>query len=284
MFSQRYLTFSIERFIYLNNRSISTITTASRLAETTYYGYLSHGDGISAVIKELRRSNTGALDPLSAGIKFARCKTSTLSPDMDFDLIFGLYITSSAEYRAFNSLSENVSIDFASRELYFQASRLFLNWFTVEALIAASARLFHSLMTRFVKKFSRWAQLVGAWTERRLLCPLIPWAGPGWESELQCGGGLTQSMLFKPFLNLNIWIMPPMVLRSFRYWPCHTHAEVYVRVLVLVGSAEFYNFEFFSIEQHLPILWTTQLVPQDSVEAIPALLVKGKHSSFDGLG
>ncbi|RMZ94404.1 hypothetical protein BpHYR1_037668 [Brachionus plicatilis] len=24
-------------------------------------------------------------------LKFARCKTSTLSPDMDFDLIFGFY-------------------------------------------------------------------------------------------------------------------------------------------------------------------------------------------------
>ncbi|RNA13693.1 hypothetical protein BpHYR1_009442 [Brachionus plicatilis] len=43
-------------------------------------------------------------------------------------------------------------------------------------MITVSARLFHSLMTRFVKKFSRWAQLVGDWAERHLLCSLIPWA------------------------------------------------------------------------------------------------------------
>ncbi|RNA24240.1 hypothetical protein BpHYR1_038607 [Brachionus plicatilis] len=34
-----------------------------------------------------------------------------------------------------------------------------------------------------MKKFSRWAQLVRI--------------GPGWESELQCGGGLTTINAFK---------------------------------------------------------------------------------------
>ncbi len=62
----------------------------------------------------------------------------------------------------------------------FPSSYWFLNWFTDSALIVVSD----------LKKFSRCTQLVVRWPDSRLLCPLLPWAGPNCSSELQCWGGL----------------------------------------------------------------------------------------------
>ena len=91
-------------------------------------------------------------------------------------------------------------------------SYLFLNWFTLAEFITSSGSVFHTLTALLVKKCSLWEQFFVVCPESLLLWPLIPWAGPGAEIELHGAGGLINFAELMPFINLNSWIISPLIL------------------------------------------------------------------------
>lgn len=76
---------------------------------------------------------------------------------------------------------------------------------------------FHSLMTRYAKKLSRWTQF--CWIFVRIIVSFGLWSlGLERIDVVSCKGGRrrSKSTLLMPFIIFNNWIMSPMVLRSRR--------------------------------------------------------------------